>query len=192
MTTRSPKSKQCVYKLWKRLPSVLFNYCHASIWEVDWGHHRPNKLDFVSLHCCFFQGRQIWLCFSPPELIFVTDITDYMRWKICHKEKFQISVKNLKNLWSFHRNLCRFCSKFVWRKICVEEISVKKRPNMRPALHRCFFPRPFMQWFWHSHCSYITMFGLQSFYCTGSRIMIINNHYKWRCLKYVWCLDNDC
>ena len=66
MTTRSPKSKQCVYKLWKRLPSVLFNYRHAPIWGVDWGHHRPSKLDFVSLHCCFFEGRQIWFCFSPP------------------------------------------------------------------------------------------------------------------------------
>ena len=60
------------------------------------------------------------------------------------------------------------------------------------SLRRCFFPRPFTQWFWHSHCCYITMFGLQSFFCTRSRIMIINNHYKWQCLKYVWCLNDDC
>ena len=36
------------------------------------------------------------------DLIFVTDITDYIRGKkICHVEKFQISVKNLNNFWSF-------------------------------------------------------------------------------------------
>ena len=36
------------------------------------------------------------------DLIFVADIRDYIPWrKICHVEKFQISVKNLNNLWSF-------------------------------------------------------------------------------------------
>ena len=29
-------------------------------------------------------------------------------------------------------------------------------------------------------------------FCTESRIIIINNRYKWRFLKYVWCLDTDC
>ena len=33
----------------------------------------------------------------------------------------EISVKNLNNSGEFYRHLCRFCSKFVWRKICVEE-----------------------------------------------------------------------
>ena len=58
-----------------------------------------------------------------PDLIFVTDITDYTRGKkICHVEKFQISVKNLNNLWSsieiyavFVLNLCG--EKSVWKKI---------------------------------------------------------------------------
>ena len=40
----------------------------------------------------------------------------------------------------FYWNLCRFCSKFVWRKICVEQICVekicveKKWPNMQKTL----------------------------------------------------------
>ena len=39
---------------------------------------------------------------SEPELIFVTDITDYIRGeKNCHVEKFQLSILNLNNLWSF-------------------------------------------------------------------------------------------
>ena len=37
--------------------------------------------------------------------------------KICHVEKFQNSIKNLNNLWSFYRNLCLFLFKSVWRKI---------------------------------------------------------------------------
>ena len=36
--------------------------------------------------------------------------------KNCHVEKFQLSIQNLNNLWSFYRSLCRFCSKSVRRK----------------------------------------------------------------------------
>ena len=43
----------------------------------------------------------------------------YLWRKFCIVEKFQISVKNLNNLWRFIKNLCCFCSKFVWRKTCV-------------------------------------------------------------------------
>ena len=65
-------------------------------------------------------------CWPGPELIFVTNITNYICGeksviKICHVEKFQISVKNLNNLWSFIEiyavfvlNLCG--EKSVWRK----------------------------------------------------------------------------
>ena len=62
------------------------------------------------------------------------------------------------------------------------------------SLHRCFFPRPFMQCcFWHSHCCYITTFALQSFFCTGSRIMIKTIITNGGALNtFVWCLDNDC
>ena len=56
------------------------------------------------------------------ELIFVTDITDYIRGeKSVMCRKFQISVKNLNNLWSFIEiyvvfvlNLCG--DKSLWRK----------------------------------------------------------------------------
>ena len=42
--------------------------------------------------------------------------------KICHVEKFQNSIKNLNNLWSFYRNLCLFCS-----NLCGEKFSPKVR-----------------------------------------------------------------
>ena len=61
----------------------------------------------------------------------------YLWRKICHVEKFQISVKNLNNLWSFIEiyavfvlNLCGEKSvwrKSVWRKICVDKICVEKK-----------------------------------------------------------------
>ena len=35
--------------------------------------------------------------------------------------------KEFEQFMEFYRNLCRFCSKFVWRKICVEKISVEKK-----------------------------------------------------------------
>ena len=35
--------------------------------------------------------------------------------------------KEFEQFMEFYRNLCRFCSKFVWRKICVEKISVVKK-----------------------------------------------------------------
>ena len=38
--------------------------------------------------------------------------------------------KEFEHLMEFYRNLCRFCSKFVWRKICVEKISVEKKWQM--------------------------------------------------------------
>ena len=40
----------------------------------------------------------------------------YLWGKSCIVEKFQISVKNLNNLWRFIEILYRFGSKFVWRK----------------------------------------------------------------------------
>ena len=59
---------------------------------------------------------------SEPELIFVTDVTDYIPGeKNCHVEKFQLSILDLNNLWSFIEiyavfvlNLCE--EKSVWRK----------------------------------------------------------------------------
>ena len=64
---------------------------------------------------------------DDAELIFVTNITNYIRGeKICHVEKFQLSIQNLNNLWSFIEayavfvpNLCGEKSvrrKSVWRK----------------------------------------------------------------------------
>ena len=45
---------------------------------------------------------QLGLRLSRSELIFVTNITNYIRGeKICHVEKFQLSMLNLNNLWSF-------------------------------------------------------------------------------------------
>ena len=35
--------------------------------------------------------------------------------------------KDFEQFMAFYRNLCRFCSKFVWRKIGVEKISVMKK-----------------------------------------------------------------
>ena len=35
--------------------------------------------------------------------------------------------KEFEQFMAFYRNSCRFCSKFVWRKICVEKISVEKK-----------------------------------------------------------------
>ena len=35
--------------------------------------------------------------------------------------------KELEQFMKFYRNLCPFCSKFVWRKICVEKISAEKK-----------------------------------------------------------------
>ena len=69
------------------------------------------------------------------ELIFVTNITNYIRGeKICHVEKFQLSILNLNNLWSFIEiyavfvlNLCE--EKFAWRKSLW-----KKMTNMRSGL----------------------------------------------------------
>ena len=35
--------------------------------------------------------------------------------------------KEFEQFIEFYQNLCCFCSKFVWRKICVEKISVEKK-----------------------------------------------------------------
>ena len=35
--------------------------------------------------------------------------------------------KEFEQSMDFYRNLCRFCSKFVWRKICVGKICVEKK-----------------------------------------------------------------
>ena len=62
-----------------------------------------------------------------PELTFVTSITNYIRAEqICHVGKFQLSILNLNNLWSFIEflavfvpNLCGEKSvrrKSAWRK----------------------------------------------------------------------------
>ena len=67
------------------------------------------------------------ISYLRPELIFVTNITNYIRGeKNCHVEKFQLSIQNLNNLWSFIKvyavlvpNLCGEKSvrrKSVWRK----------------------------------------------------------------------------
>ena len=37
------------------------------------------------------------------------------------------SCKEFEQFMEFNRNFCRFCSKFVWRKICVEKICVEKK-----------------------------------------------------------------
>ena len=64
---------------------------------------------------------------DDADLIFVTNIRNYIRGeKNCHVEKFQLSILNLNNLWSFIEvkaffvpNLCGEKSlrrKSVWRK----------------------------------------------------------------------------
>ena len=81
---------------------------------------------------------------SEPELIFVTDVTDYIPGeKICHVEKFQLSILNLNNLWNFIEvfavfvsNLCGEKSvrrKSLWRKndkyeVCSELIWILATP----------------------------------------------------------------
>ena len=48
-----------------------------------------------------------------------TDITDYICGEISD------FCKEFEQFMAFYRNLCRFGSKFVWRKLCVEKISVE-------------------------------------------------------------------
>ena len=62
-----------------------------------------------------------------PELIFVTNITNYIRGAKLPCGKFQLSLQNLNNLWSFYRILCRFYPKSTWRTICAEKICVEKK-----------------------------------------------------------------
>ena len=46
--------------------------------------------------------------------------------------------KELEQFMKFYRNLCPFCSKFVWRKICVEKIPVEKNDKYEVWLY-CLF-----------------------------------------------------
>ena len=41
--------------------------------------------------------------------------------KICHVEKLSDFCKEFEQFVEFYRNLCRFCSKFLRKKICVEK-----------------------------------------------------------------------
>ena len=43
------------------------------------------------------------------------------------KYKSGALVTQFEQFMEFYRTLCRFCSRFVWRKIRVEKISVKKK-----------------------------------------------------------------
>ena len=58
---------------------------------------------------------------------------------ICHKyqnlscEEISDFYKEFEQFMEFYRNLCRFCSKFVCRKICWENLCGEKMTNMRCA-----------------------------------------------------------
>ena len=47
--------------------------------------------------------------------------------QIISVEKFGLSIKKIEQFVEFHQSLCRFCSKSVWRKICVEKILVEEK-----------------------------------------------------------------
>ena len=78
---------------------------------------------------------------DDADLIFITNITEILSGeKICYVKKFQISIKNLNNLWSFIEiyavfvlNLCG--EKSVWRK----SLWIKMT-NMRSATSYSFSP----------------------------------------------------
>ena len=62
-----------------------------------------------------------------PELIFVTDITDFIRGE---KTVMWRNFSFLYRIWTIYGVLSKFmpfCSKFMWRKICAEEICVEKK-----------------------------------------------------------------
>ena len=63
----------------------------------------------------------------PTELIFVTNITNYICGENLFVEKFQMSVKNLNNLWSFIEIYAVFVLNLCEEKSCVEKISVEKK-----------------------------------------------------------------
>ena len=64
---------------------------------------------------------------SEPELIFVTDVTDYIPGakKLSYGE-ISAFYTEFEQFMEFYRSFGRFCSKSMWRKICVEKISVEK------------------------------------------------------------------
>ena len=62
-----------------------------------------------------------------PELIFVTDITDFIHGeKNCHVEKFRLSILNLNNLWSFIEVLAVFFQIYVEKNLCGENLCGEK------------------------------------------------------------------
>ena len=70
----------------------------------------------------------------------------YMWRKFCHVEKFKIWTS-----YGVLSKFIRFCSKFVWRKICVEKISVEKKMiNMKSVF-------PFGLWICLTLCLHITV-----------------------------------
>ena len=90
-------------------------------------HQTPFRADCQQILKRFPSIRKENVSISEPELIFVTDIKDYICGEqICHVEKFQLSILNLNNLWSFIEvkaifvpNLCGEKSmrrKSMWRK----------------------------------------------------------------------------
>ena len=54
-----------------------------------------------------------------PDLIFVTD---YIRGENLSCGEISDFCKEFEQFMEFYRNLCRFCSNFVWRKICVKSL----------------------------------------------------------------------
>ena len=68
-----------------------------------------------------------WTQCTFSDLIFVTDITDYIYVeKILSCGEISDFCKDFEQFMAFYPNLCHFRFKFVWRKICVEKISVDK------------------------------------------------------------------
>ena len=73
---------------------------------------------------------QLYIAYA--ELIFVTNITNYIRGETnCHVEKFQLPIQNLTNLWSFIKVYALFVSKSMWRNLCGENLCGEKMTNMR-------------------------------------------------------------
>ena len=75
----------------------------------------------------------------PSELIFVTDITDY----ICGENSVMWRnfsyIKNLNNLSSFYRNLCLFCSNLCGEKFSPKVRMWRKMRNIRYVCARLKF-----------------------------------------------------
>ena len=93
-------------------------------WSVEL--KRLNSVFFFFLTVWYFTDILNWFCpnalwLGPRAHICHRYHRLYPWRKNCHVEKFGLSIKKFEQFMEFYQSLCRFCSKSVWRKICVEK-----------------------------------------------------------------------